>query len=319
MRAFVESFQKVLSNPQSSYLRYEIWKKVARNDARAAAAFARGAGMQLANIFTSPILDSSKGQTLFILGSGWSVNSLTDEMIRHIGSHVSVGINFWFFHDFVPSLFSFDAGKVQDSERAHLRQSLFQLGKLFARPAILEERPKILYLRPYQGDPSLLVPVPQSFSSNTWVHSRANLISRTTDSLEVDVKRILTLLSAQKLPSSVLPDNGSSVARLIFLALAQGFHDIVLVGVDLDSRPHFWFAQNYVEKYSKYVALFPPPDSLPHGTSQAIDRPAGTLDFISTVNHAINEFGLGQIWAGSPSSQLSSRIPTYPWPSHGSQ
>ena len=315
-KAFDDTFQKVFNNPQFSSLRYEIWKRDARRDSRAATVFAREANMAIANIFASPILDSTRSKTLFILGSGWSINSLSEEKISHMATHESVGINFWFFHDFVPSLFSFDAGKVEDSEKAHLRESLAQLGKLFSRPAIVEKNPKVLYLRPFQGDSTLLIPIPKSLSAQAWVHGRANFISRTARSLEADIRDVLSRLIDKKLPPTVLPDNGSSVARLVFLALAQGFRDIVLVGVDLDAKPHFWFAPSYVEKYGEYVRLFPKPDNQPHGTTQAINRPTDTLDFLNMLNLAITDLGLGQIWAGSSESHLSSRLEPYRWPSY---
>lgn len=310
---FDGTFQRAFNHPQLSSLRYEIWKRDARRDSHAATVFAREANMAIADIFSSQILDSTRSQTLFILGSGWSINSLTDEMTSHMGRHESVGINFWFFHEFVPSLFSFDAGKVEDSEREHLRESLTQLGRLFSRPAILEKNPKVLYLRPFQGDSTLLIPIPKSLSSQTWVHGRANFVSRTARSLEADIRYVLSRLIEEKLPPTVLPDNGSSVARLVFLALAQGFRDIVLVGVDLDEKPHFWFAPSYVEKYGEYVRLFPEPDNQPHGTTQAVNRPTNTLDFLTLLNHAVTDLGLGQIWAGSSESHLSSRLETYRW------
>jgi|GEM_PF-1295817 len=315
-KEFEDTFQRLFNHPQFSSVRYEIWKRDASRDSRAATVFARQANMAVANIFTSPILDSTQSKTLFILGSGWSINSLSDENISHMGSHESVGINFWFFHDFVPSLFSFDAGKVDDSEKPHLRESLTQLGKLFSRPAIVEKNPKVLYLRPFQGDTSLLIPIPKSLSAQAWVHGRANFISRTAHALEADIRDVLSRLIDEKLPPTVLPDNGSSVARLVFLALAQGFRDIVLVGVDLDAKPHFWFAPSYVEKYGDYVRLFPKPDNQPHGTTLAINRPTDTLDFLTMLNLAITDLGLGQIWAGSSESHLSSRLEPYRWPSY---
>jgi len=313
---FDDTFRWVFNRPQFSSLRYEMWKRDARRDSRAAIVFARQANMAVANIFTSPILDSTRSKTLFILGSGWSINSLSDEKISHMERHESVGINFWFFHDFVPSLFSFDAGKVEDSEKPHLRESLTQLGKLFSRPAVIEKDPKVLYLRPFQGDATLLVPIPKTISAQAWVHGRANFISRTARSLEADIRDVLSRLIDRKLLPTVLPDNGSSVARLVFLGLAQGFRDIVLVGVDLDAKPHFWFAPSYVEKYGDYVRLFPKPDNQPHGTTLAINRPTDTLDFLTMLNLAITDLGLGQIWAGSSESHLSSRLEPYRWPSY---
>lgn len=317
-KAFDRALRGVLGSPGSTPLRYELWRRDARRDTKATTDFASKANIALADIFESPILDNSNSRTLFILGSGWSINSLTEEMIDHIGKHQSIGINFWFFHDFVPSLFSFDAGKVEDSEKPDLRASLTQLGKLFSRPAIVQQKPKVLYLRPFQGDSSFLVPISEVLLSQSWVHGRANLVSQTARALEADIRYLLARLIDRRLPSTVLPDNGSSVARLVFLALAQGFRDIVLVGVDLDAKPHFWFAPSYQERYKEYVRLFPQPDNKPHGTTLSINRPTNTLDFLTLLNLAMADLGLGQIWAGSSNSHLSRRLDPYLWPSQNS-
>ena len=46
--------------------------------------------------------------TLFALGSAWSINDIADERWRIIGRHDSVGINFWPVHPFVPRFFHFE-------------------------------------------------------------------------------------------------------------------------------------------------------------------------------------------------------------------
>jgi hypothetical protein len=311
----INALRSLLGTPSLSPLRYQLWKKNARRDATATVNFSRSNQLTPANIFTSSVLDSNRSKTLFILGSGWSINSITTEMFSHIEKHQSVGINFWFFHDFVPSLFSFDAGKVNESEAVSLPQSLATLGRLFARSDVIDASPKIMVLRPYKSDPRYLVPIPAALQHQVWVHGRANVVSSAAAPLLADLKLLLTKISHGRLPRSVLPDNGSSVARLIFLGLAQGFHDIVLAGIDLDSRPHFWFAPQYMDRYPEYVRLFPPPDNQPHGTALAIDRPLGNREFITSLNQAMIEQGAGRLWVASPESQLGGTLPQYPWPS----
>jgi hypothetical protein len=269
--------------------------------------------MSVANIFASSILDRSGSDTLFILGSGWSINSMTAKMFSQIGKHQSVGINFWFFHDFVPSLFSFDAGKVADTEKFELQKSLVALGLLFSKPDLILARPKVLYLRPYQLDKAYLVPVPPQLRDQVWVYGRANLLSGTRAALLTDLKLVLRKIATGTLPPAILPDNGSSVVRLIFLGLAQGFRNIVLAGIDLDSRPHFWLSSDDRARYPEYIKLFPEPDSEPHGTTRAVDRPIGTLEFIEILNQAMSEQASGKLWVASPDSELSHVLPQFEW------
>ena len=306
--------RRVISHPSLAPVRYQIWRRDARRDTSAAKNFARDQELQLANIFTAPILRSAGNKTLFILGSGWSVNSISEQMFSHIAANQSVGINFWFFHDFVPTAFSFDAGKVTDSEKPKVKKSLDTIGHLFSRKLVVDAKPNILLLRPFQSNPGYLIPIPDSLRSQSWVSGRANLLSGGKDSLSADLKLMLTRLFRNALPTSALPDNGSSVVRLIFLALAQGFRDIVLVGVDLDEQPHFWFAPEYANRYPEYVALFPKPDNRPHGTTESVNRPIGNLEFLETLNRLLVESHRGKLWAASHHSRLADVLPQYPWP-----
>ena len=106
----------------------------------------------------------------------------------------------------------------------------------------------------------------------------------------------------------------ASAVRMIFLGLAQGDKDIVLTGVDLDDRPHFWASQNYVRRYEEYVALLSAPASEMHGTTQATDRPLGNLEFLPLLGQAMAEEGAGRLWLSSADSKLSAFLPQYSWP-----
>ena len=276
--------------------------------------FAQRSGIVLLDIWKSHILPKSSGKVLFILGSGSSVNDLNATQFAHIGENQSIGINFWYFHDFVPNVFSFDAGRVDDGDYEDVEQTLATLGTLFDRKPIVYSRPKILYLRPLNSDSKYLMPVPQALAGQRWVSARANLISKDPLNLESDLRLILKKIANRSIPTAVLPDNGSSVVRMIFLGLAQGVKDIVLTGVDLDDRPHFWYSERYVRQYEQYVALFPAPGDKPHGTTQATDRPLGNLEFLALLGKVMEEQGVGRLWLSSPGSRLSAFLPQYLWP-----
>lgn len=300
--------------PALARLRTLYWLRDAKQDDKSTRIFAKRTQTPLLDIYDSPILDASKSKTLFVLGSGWSVNELTEDMQNNMGHHQSVGINFWFFHDFVPSAFSFDAGIVPDSEKEKVKSTLLSLGDLFARKDVVKSRPKVLYLRPFELDHGYVVPLPRELQGNAWVSGRANLLANSQKALEADLKILLPKLVNRELPRHVLPDNGSSVVRLIFLALAQGFHEIVLVGVDLDNRPHFWFSPEYIRRYSPYVNLFPTPNQELHGTATALNRPLGVGDFLIALDRVMRKLGLGALYVASPSSQLGETLERYCWP-----
>ena len=305
---------RLLQQHQLASLRYALWLGHAQKDAKATRNFAQQSGIPPVNIWETPILPTPDGQVLFILGSGSSINDLKPHHFAHIGNHQSIGVNFWYFHDFVPNVFSFDAGRA-DPGHKDLDKTLVKMGRLFDRKPILESRPKILYLRPLNSDRKQLMPVPRELAAHRWVSSRANLISTNQPALESDLRLMLRKIATRSFPQTVLPDNGSSVVRMIFLGLARGYRDIILTGVDLDERPHFWYSQAYVSRYQEYTDLFPTPENAPHGTTQAINRPLGNQEFLASLGKVMAEEGAGRLWVSSHDSRLEGSLPRYTWPS----
>ena len=304
---------RLLRAKSSAVARYLLWAHYARKDAESTREFAQLSGIRLLNIWESPILQKPSEKVLFILGSGSSINDLTESQLAHIGEHQSIGINFWYFHDFVPNVLSFDGGGVDEGHK-DIARTLEGMGRLLNRKAIVESRPWILYLRPLNRSREYLLPTPKALAGRRWVSARANVISSDSQNLESDIRLILKKIAKRSIPPPVLPDNGSSVVRMIFLGLAQGYKDFVLTGVDLDDRAHFWASQDYVRRYKEYVAFFPNPGKEPHGTTQAIDRPLGNLEFLALLGKVMKEERLGNLWLASPASQLAPFVPQYQWP-----
>ena len=65
--------------------------------------------------------------TLFFLGSGYSVTDLTDKDWDLIAQHDSIGVNNWVYHPFVPTYFVMETAKYEEQFN-HVKES-FQLRK----------------------------------------------------------------------------------------------------------------------------------------------------------------------------------------------
>ena len=63
------------------------------------------------NKYQLPLVDEidltayKRSDTLFVLGSGPSINRIPQERWRAIAAHDSVGFNFWPYHPFVPTFY----------------------------------------------------------------------------------------------------------------------------------------------------------------------------------------------------------------------
>jgi hypothetical protein len=291
-----------------------LWFIDAERDTRATLRAARSLDFSSLDSANSTLFAHQRRETLFILGSGQSVNELSEGQLEKIGKTASIGINYWFLHSLVPSVYAFESTPIQygvlNDEQLRARERLaVRAGAQFAD----KSGPKVLHLRPFDGQHGSLFPLPSEVWSRTFLYGRANLIARSPHSLRRDLKRLVLLAGKALLPEPALPDNGASVVRLIFLGIAQGFRDIVLVGVDLDARPHFYFSSEYSAFHTDLMTLSSRPSGEPHETREAIHRPFDTLLFLSTLGDVLNTGKQAKLWVASESSTLSSSLPIYPW------
>ena len=174
-----------------------------------------------------------KSDTIFILGSGASINDLTDKDWDTIKKHDSVGFNFWMVHDFVPTYYFFEPCLEDDRHKVFLN---------------LLEQKKHLYSR-----------LPLICNYKYWIDAKKNF-----DDFPCEVKKSVylsvryyffqtsTLLIKSSLAflslmnffgvsnlNMIIHHSGTLSAIVMFAALS-GYKNIVMVGVDLNSTNYFW-------------------------------------------------------------------------------
>lgn len=243
---------------------------------------------------------------LFVLAGGATVNELSAEDWQLIENHVSIGINFWPIHPFVPNILTTETDSVSPANPF--------LTRLLEHPRIVKNPPEIFILRTlWPPKPDVLPKLPDAFQNRRFVYGRANLITRRLENLPKDLRRIINAVRMGQLPQSILPDNGSSVVRLTFYAIARGFRQIVWVGVDQNSGHYFW-TQPPVPKYFQAAAKAVPRSvGEPHSTSDSAKRSFSNDDFLRTLGKTLAaDFGI-QIYVSSENSSLSDSLPVFSW------
>jgi hypothetical protein len=299
--------------PYRRALRLTLWLNQALRDRSATVRFARNQGFQTLKITDRSIFGGKGPNTLFILAGGSSINSMSARHFSEIRTGCSIGVNFWFFHDFIPDVYSFDAGAVPDRDKINLTETLRQLGVVFHRNEVISRAPAIIILRPHRLNLDDLIPLPQSLWSRIRVSGRANFLRTSHKDLGVDIQLVTKALRRQLVPNSILPDNGASVVRLIFLGLAQRFDNIVLVGVDLDESPHFWEESIYKAKHANLIARISNSDNLQHATTSSENRALGNREFLVLLSEISQQKFATKLWVSSEKSTLYPQIPVFPW------
>jgi hypothetical protein len=184
---------------------------------------------------------AKEGQSFFILGSGGSINSLTNNQWSEIEKGFSVGMNKWLIHDFIP-----DATSLEKNWHIDFYEQLYNDQRLKA------SKLKFLFypagnVRDYQGFP---FKVPPSIIAKVRLHCGARHIVNSRGQLDQFhsdpgyIKKI-----EEKLRKSGLNfEQKGSVYRLVQFALAAGYRHIVFCGIDLNNVTYFWDNNDFLKK-----------------------------------------------------------------------
>ena len=310
MRArFRPIFRWIIERRFAKVVRTLMWLRIAWRDGTSAARIARLAGYAELDCFAASLRGYEKRSTTFILGSGESINELSDEHFERVRAGRSIGINAWAMHPFVADVYSFETG--QDGAGPS-EETLLVSAKL-GRASVVRANPQFVFLRPTPpATVRNLVQVPRGVDSLPLMYGRANVITQSRDNLREDIRSILRLVMRGWAPSNVLLDNGASVIRLIWLSILQGAKNVVLLGIDLNKSAYFWERPSARSSLTlKQRGVLARPSGTPHNSLETIDRPFPTDFFIEELSGVLrDELGV-QLWVGSTSSSLSRYLPVY--------
>ena len=302
--------QRTLELRPLAPIRLWLWHRQAAKTSMSVSHIAAKEGYAELDIRKRTLGMNKASSTLFILGSGSSINELSISQFSIIQSHISIGINAWAIHNFVPDLYCFETGKAGGAPA----DDTLYISERLQRKEVVDARPEFLFLRPtLPATVKNLVRAPSTLDGKGTLYGRTNLISRSQKNLVTDLERVLQRIWSGHSPSNVLFDNGSSVVRMIVLGFAQGFRDIVLAGVDLDSRPYFWLAPNSPYRSADTERIFSRPANTPHSTLSTDGRPFATNEVITTLASILSRRYGVRLWVAKSSSTLSVFLPTFPW------
>jgi hypothetical protein len=175
--------------------------------------------------------------TLFVLGSAWSINEISDERWRIIGLHDSVGINFWPAHPFVPRFYHFEniALDTQPVMFEALRRLLETRSDEYANTVkIITEVGKV------EGR-QLIFEIPKGMKRNFYAGFSMPVVARNEEELYAGIRYMQSLgCFTQRRHVAWLFKYGGSVIAMMTLGVIMGYKRIVLCGVDLNNQDYFY-------------------------------------------------------------------------------
>ena len=131
--------------------------------------------------------------TIFILGSGPSINGISPERWTQIAKHDSVGFNFWPFHPFVPRMYFFesipydltDPGRESEVYRIVRRM-------LTDRAEAYKNTLKVITDVRLTENRQLIYEVPEAFRRNLYAAYTVPAVARTPAELAIGIRYLCT-------------------------------------------------------------------------------------------------------------------------------
>lgn len=208
---------------------------------------------------------------LFIMGSGPSICSLGPIEWAGISSATSIGFGPWPLHPFIPDYYAFSyTNGLEDYDRI--------MTEVMNRRDIVERAPGVLFLPTRSAvGVSALHSIPEVHRGNTRLYGRVTPISHSRTEI---AREVGYLHGARKTPPYIALDSGSTVVRLVSLALNLGWKSIVLVGVDLNSVKYFWDLEPKHLVRNGFASVETGQRGVVHDTVDTLRRPLGLVSML---------------------------------------
>src|SRR5271168_4885428 len=211
----IRSLAKQLPHP----LLYRLYHHTRQREESARAAKA-------ANLASLPLLATldlrnlRTSDTLFVLGSAWSINEIDDERWQIIGRHDSVGINFWPAHPFVPRFFHFENMTYDEQPEMYdaLRSLLERRSETYASTVkIVTEVNRI-------GPRQTVFELPGGIRRNLYVGFSMPVVARNEAELRAGIRYMQSIRAfAPRDRVAWLFKYGGSVIAMMALAVIMGY------------------------------------------------------------------------------------------------
>lgn len=246
-----------------------------------------------------------KSDTLFVLGSGESINKLELDAWDVIKKNDTVGFNYWLIHDFVPTYYVFEP--IRNQERA-----IMLLRNMSLRAKDYKETPIIMKDAIDSTRFVNLELIPNKLIKNFYISADISIPGNSEESIvkSLNYCNLLGFFAKTDRIQLILKKR-ASLSYMILFGLIAGYKEIVLCGVDLNNTNYFYESnKDYYQRKGLTIS-----HSVQTGTiHKTIDPDYGILT-IDKVIYILNDELLKprgiNLYIASKSSALYPRLPIY--------
>jgi hypothetical protein len=182
------------------------------------------------------LLQTKSSDTLFVLGSGPSINRISPERWQSIAAHDTVGFNWWLYHSFVPKFYFFEVIEKEVSPEAF--ESYLALAGHRAPDYASTIKVAMEF---HRLGVQTLDHLPSAFRNNLFAAHKVEAPARTDGELAQALCYLQSRGAFQVTGHfSYLLKYAASLTTMLAFALRLGYKRIVLCGIDLKTSDYFF-------------------------------------------------------------------------------
>jgi len=297
----------LLSRSSAAY----CWKKSRQYNRYIDDLTASGLGQPLTK---APLERAKSSDTVFIFGSGSSINEISDAEWDVIDRHDSIGLNRWPIHEYTPTFYVFEIPGLDNGPG--MRRQFWNL--LERRKDAYSDAVKILKDIDRFYRTSSVANIPEWLVTD--VHLSPDfLLPPLLGSSRQRFRSILRYLMAShrfaqdgRLKS--LFKKRGSISYTLFLATIMGYENVVLCGVDMVDSRYFW--DDHRERLGEQDVPIPEPDvdrepDEVHRTNDRSRQGIPLEEVIYDINHEILTPNGIELLTATKRSALYPEVPYY--------
>lgn len=264
----------------------------------------------LQSIGKLPVSNHKTSDTLFILGSGYSISEISESQWKQIEKHDTIGFNSWMFHDYTPTYFAIETPMAAE----HFNEMLNELNR---KKEDYKNVPFVIQYQHYLRSPNNYINLELPKEN---IYFNAPLMPYTTSNRMLDL--LLSWWERQHTKNmSWLLHYAGSLSYMIAMGYVMNYKKIILLGVDLND-PRYFFEHPDSNVFTKKFAAMHKSllKSLKRSGLDTVNakttKTYGCLpidQYLYKFNRIIKKNGV-ELYAGNKSSKLAEGLPIYEFP-----
>lgn len=240
---------------------------------------------------------NKKSDILFILGSGASINEISEKMWQHIKANDSFGFNFWLLHKHVPDYYMFEPPIKKNQEL------MLNLIKKRAKEYI--QNNTFFIMKDVKSLKIKCDKIPKEIRSRFMAAPKDTFYGTNANSIK---KSIQLAKKFNIIYENVLYTRRASLLSAIFVGWRLGYKQIVLAGIDLNNTDYFYDDST---KYDQNLVPENPKRGKIHSTVKRIDTDLNIDELVYLLNEELLQKDDVKLYVLNKKSLLAQKLPVY--------